>query len=220
MKKVLNIVARILGGIFYPLWIPTYGMLLYCVTISKLYTLNSTLSTLNYTLPYMLIALLGTLFFTGIVPFVAILILIRRKQVTDLYISNPQERTSPYLYTLCSFGFWCYFLYAVMHIPSFFLYSAIGATVALGLVMVINKRWKISAHLTGFGGLIGGIFSWFLYCNFMPAAGFVALLLGVALLLMYSRLYVNAHTPLQVVCGLLLGILFTFVPNLILTYAK
>ena len=214
MKKVLNIVARILGGIFYPLWIPTYGMLLYCLTLRSL-----PLYTPTPLLPYMLIALLGTLFFTGIVPYVAILILIRRKQVTDLYISNPQERTSPYLYTLCSFGFWCYFLYAVMHIPSFFLYSAIGATVALGLVMVINKRWKISAHLTGFGGLIGGILSWFLYYRQMPTIGFVSILLGTALILMYARLYVKAHTPLQVVCGFLLGLVFTFIPNVILTYA-
>lgn len=209
-NKILNISARILGGLFYPLWIPMYGMLLYCFSLHP-YTPTPLLP---------LIAIIGTFFFTGLVPLVVILFLIRRGEVTDLYITNPQERTMPYFYTLCGYGFWCYFLYGVLHLPMFFLYSAIGATVALAVVMFINKYWKISAHLTGLGGLIGGILSWFLYFHVMPSVGLIALLLGIALLLMYARLYVNAHTPLQVVCGFLLGILFTFMPNLILAYAK
>jgi membrane-associated phospholipid phosphatase len=36
-----------------------------------------------------------------------------------------------------------------------------------------------------------------------------------ALLLMFARVYDESHTPLQVVCGYLLGTLATFVPNLI-----
>lgn len=215
MNKVLTIVARILGGIFYPLWIPTYGMLLYCVALHPLPLYSPT-----PLLPYMLIALIGTLFFTGLVPLAAILIMIRRGEVTDINITNPKERTMPYVYTLCGYGFWCYFLYGVVHIPAFFLYAAIGATVALAVVMVINKYWKISAHLTGLGGLIGGICSWFMHYQMIPSVGWMAALLGVGLLLMYARLYVNAHTSLQVVCGFLLGIIFTFIPNLILTYAK
>jgi beta-lactamase regulating signal transducer with metallopeptidase domain len=44
-------------------------------------------------------------------------------------------------------------------------------------------------------------------------------ILIVSLLLMYARLYLNAHTPLQVVCGYILGIVCTFTPNLIIYYA-
>jgi membrane-associated phospholipid phosphatase len=34
--------------------------------------------------------------------------------------------------------------------------------------------------------------------------------------LMYARLYLNAHTPMQVVCGFLLGLTTTFLPILII----
>lgn len=197
MSKALNIIARILGGIFYPLWIPTYGMLIYCVSIKSI---------------------IWTFVLTGLLPIITILVMIRRGQVTNLYITNPQERTLPYLYTFAYFGIWCYFLYSA-HFPPFFFWSAVGATAALAVVTIINTKWKISAHLTGLGGLIGGILSWFLYFQLMPSIGFIAILLSVALLLMYARLYVQAHTPLQVVAGLLLGIAFTFIPNLIITYA-
>lgn len=214
MNKVLTILARILGGLFYPLWIPTYGMLFYCLTLLPLPPYSST-----PLLPLMLKSIIWTFALTGVAPLITIIIMIRRKQITDIYITNPKERLIPYLYTLCFFGLWCYFLYTA-HFPAFFFWSAVGATAALAVVTIINTKWKISAHLTGLGGLIGGILSWFIYYQMMPTIGLIAILLSVALLLMYARLYVDAHTPLQVVCGLLLGIVFTFIPNLILTYAK
>lgn len=210
MGKILNIIARILGGVFYPLWIPTYGMLLYCLTLRLLPS--------NPLLPFMIKSVLWTFILTGVAPLITILVLIRRKLITDIYITRPQERLRPYLYTISFYVVWCSFLYK--YFPVFFFWSAVGATLALGVVTLINIKWKISAHLTGLGGLIGGILSFFHFCQFMPSIGLIALLLGIALVLMYARLYVNAHTPLQVVCGFLLGLLFTFVPNIILTYAQ
>jgi membrane-associated phospholipid phosphatase len=79
-------------------------------------------------------------------------------------------------------------------------------------------KWKISAHLTGIGGLLGGVCSFALYYSTLPL-GLVITILTASLILMYARLYLHAHTPLQVVCGLLLGILSTFIPNLIIHYA-
>ena len=91
---------------------------------------------------------------------------------------------------------------------------------ALGIVAVVNKRWKISAHLTGFGGLTGGVLSFYLAGGMMPPTWLVGVLLGLALVLMYARLYLDAHTPMQVVGGFLLGLVMTFIPNLIYCYAQ
>jgi len=44
-------------------------------------------------------------------------------------------------------------------------------------------------------------------------------LLLLSLLLMYARIYLDAHTPLQVVLGFLLGLVFTITPNFIILYA-
>jgi membrane-associated phospholipid phosphatase len=86
------------------------------------------------------------------------------------------------------------------------------------VVTITNLKWKISAHLTGIGWLLGGVCSFALYYSTLPL-GLVITILTASLILMYARLYLHAHTPLQVVCGLLLGILSTFIPNLIIHYA-
>ena len=89
---------------------------------------------------------------------------------------------------------------------------------ALLAVTIINHWWKISAHLTGIGGLLGGICSFALSYSVLPFWLIIIVLL-VALILMYARLYLDAHTPMQVVCGFILGLLSTFIPTLIMTYA-
>jgi membrane-associated phospholipid phosphatase len=105
-----------------------------------------------------------------------------------------------------------------MGLPDLMLWIALGAMVALGIVTVVNRWWKISAHLTGMGGLLGGVCSYALYYSMLPSSLLVFLLLA-ALLLMYARIYLEAHTPLQVVCGMLVGLVSTFVPSMIMIYA-
>ena len=102
--------------------------------------------------------------------------------------------------------------------PAVWLIVAIGATVALLAVTIINRWWKISAHLTALGGLLGGVMSIALYYSVLPTPLIIGMLI-VSLLLMYARLYLNAHTPWQVVCGYLLGIVLTFIPNLVVYHA-
>ena len=137
----------------------------------------------------------------------------------DLQIENPRERTMPFLYTILGFSFWCYFLSAVLHAPLYIIYVAVGATVTIALIALINMRWKISAHLTGFGGLVGGIMSYCLGIGAIPTWGTLALWLGLSLVLMYARVRLQAHTPAQVCAGWLLGITCTFIPYCIYSYA-
>jgi membrane-associated phospholipid phosphatase len=162
--------------------------------------------------------IIGTFVLTALIPIVLIIILWRQGRVSSLHITNPKERTIPYLYSTACFGFWCYFVSHTTHLPKVWLFIALGATVALLAVTIINRWWKISAHLTSMGGLLGGLISMGLYYNIVPTSLVIALLV-LSLLLMYARLYLDAHTPMQVVCGYLLGILCTFIPNWIMYHA-
>jgi membrane-associated phospholipid phosphatase len=141
-----------------------------------------------------------------------------RGQIDSLQINDHRQRTTPYIYTLICYSFWAYFLHVTLQLPEFLLVVTIGAITALGAVAIINHWWKISAHLTGLGGLIGGVCSFALCYNLMPLSLIITMLI-VALTLMFARLYLNAHTPMQVVAGFLLGLLCTFIPNLILFHA-
>lgn len=212
MKQLLNILSKGVSILLYPLFIPTYGMVFFCAAFSVHF--------LPLPAVYWWVSVVGTLVLTCIIPLTAILLLIRRGSVSDLYIARSAQRTTPYIYTVCCFVFWCYFMFSALKVPTYLLLTAVGATIALILVTIINHWWKISAHLSSLGGLIGGVMSFCLCTGIMPSMWLVICMFVLALLLMYARVYLNAHTSLQVVCGFLLGLLMTFLPNLIYCYAQ
>ena len=210
MHQIFNILSQALSILLYPLFMPTYGMILYMAAMHS--------RTPNLPNAYIGVAIVGTLVITALIPIVLLLILWKRGAVSSLHIDDAKERTTPYVYSVVCYGFWCYFVGVTLKMPMVWLLIAIGATCALLMVTIINRRWKISAHLTALGGLLGGICSLSLYYSVLPTM-LICSVLALSLLLMYARLYVNAHTPAQVVAGYLLGIVFTFIPNLIVSYA-
>ena len=210
MPQIFHILSRALSIMLHPLFMPTYGMILYMAAMR--------VRTPNLPSIYIHIGIITTFVLTALIPIILMLILWKRGSISSLNIDNASERTTPYIYTLICFGFWCYFVGMIIKMPFVWLIVAIGATVALMVVTIINRWWKISAHLTALGGLLGGAFSISLYYSMLPTMLIIGILL-VSLLLMYARLYLNAHTPMQVVCGYILGLICTFIPNLIIYHA-
>lgn len=204
MNRGLEIVAKTMSVVLYPLFVPTYGMALFC------YAYGIHVVPMNGA--WTAVALVGTFVLTCVLPVTAIWIMMRRGEVQDLYIDNPRERTMPYIYACLGFGFWAYLLSAILHAPLFLRFVAIGASAAIGIVAVINRWWKISAHLTGFGGLVGGLFAYCISIGAMPTISMMVLWFGLSLALMGARIYLNAHTPAQVCAGWLVGMACTALP--------
>jgi len=211
MSRFPDILAKSLSVIFYPLFVPTYGIALFCWA----YALQTEVP---FPWIWTAIAVIGTFVLTCALPITAIWILMRRGTVKDLNIGDARERTMPYLYSLMGFGFWAYLMIAVLHAPLSLAYVSIGATFAIGLITLINRWWKISAHLTGLGGLIGGMFSYCLETGTLPTWHTLVLWFALTWLLMWARLYLNAHTSAQVCAGWLLGMSCTFLPYCIAAY--
>ena len=206
----MKFLAHIVSILLYPMLMPLYGILLFCVGAKQLVPLLPSL--------YIGLCIAGTAVITLLIPIFLLIFMWKRGQIDSLHINNAKQRTTPYIYTLICYGFWAYFLRVTLQLPIFLLLVAIGSMFALLAVTIINHWWKISAHLTGIGGLLGGICSFALSYSVLPFWLIIIVLL-IALMLMYARLYLNAHTPMQVVCGFLLGLLSTFIPTLIMTYA-
>ena len=164
------------------------------------------------------VAVGGTFLLTCVLPLTAILLLMKSGQVSSLQIENASERTMPYVYAAVGFGCWAYLLMRILHAPLSLNLIAVGATVALIIVALINRRWKISAHLTGLGGLVGGVISYYISVGAVPSCGAWCLWLGCSLVLMYARLYLHAHTPAQVCAGWLLGLSCTALPYGFIAY--
>ncbi len=201
----MKVFAQILSILLYPMLIPTYAIGLLCYAIQSQTGLLAS--------AYIGVAVLSTLFLTCCVPFSIVLFLVKQGVISDIYLHNPKERRTPYVYSFCACCFWCYFLASTLHVNWCFVAMAMAATVVLLLVTIITNWWKISAHLSFFGALIGGVIGYSWYMSIFPTYLIVALLV-VALLLMYARIILKQHTPAQVICGFLLGMTLTFLPVL------
>lgn len=208
-SKTLHILAQTWSVLLHPLWMPTVGVLLYKSQFIQQENLNV----------FWQWVIIGTFILTAVLPLLMILLRILIGKARSLEIENAHERTIPYVFTSICYIAWCVLFQHVLSMPHYVTNCAIGATVAIGLVTIINTRWKISAHLTGLGGLIGTLVSCTSIMQIHITIWCILSTLAGILLLMYARIYVRAHTPLQVVLGFLLGLCLTFLPNYIQYYA-
>ncbi len=203
----MRIAAQILSILLYPMLIPTYAVGLACLAVH------------HYTLPlppaYVAVALIGTFFLTCCIPLSVILLLIKQKAITDIYLRNPQERHTPYLYSFFACCFWCYFLHDPLHLPHIIIALAIASTLVLLVVMIITRWWKISAHLAFIGSLLAAVIAYSWYISINPL-WIITTLLILTLLLMYARIYLKQHTTAQVLAGFTLGFTLTLIPAFII----
>lgn len=195
VPRGLKLAANILSDVFSPLLVPTYGMIL-AVTLTQLCMLGAGVR---------LTACLGIAFITAVLPMTFIFILMRTGRVSDASISDPRERTAPYIASIvCYLGAAAY-VFAI-HAPLWLIVFFIGAALTSAIAMLITHWWKISAHTGGIGGLTGIIF-WLAWRDMLLTDGMMwvsaaALLTG---LLGSARLILNRHTLGQVAAGAALG---------------
>jgi membrane-associated phospholipid phosphatase len=189
---------------------PTYGTALLLAAMRTMYT--------NVNALYIAVILAATFILTFVIPASIIFYMWKANKIDSLHIEDAKQGRFPYFYTGAAYAFWFIFVWMISLLPGVMTIICLGAIIALVAVSIINEKWKISAHLTGIGGLLGGICSFALYAHYIPMA-LIMFVLVMALLLMYARLYLNAHSPLQVVAGFLLGLISVFGLTCIIFYA-
>ena len=199
MKRLHQLISLV----FQPLLIPTYAMvLLMNMDIFKLLPLR-----------WRLIAIVGTFIFTGLLPALPIWLMMKRGEVNDLFISKREERTMPYLFSFMAYVFWALFMWRTLQFPMFIVAMGMGSAVSIFIIVIINLKWKISAHAAGMGGLCGSVFG-VCYRTAINPVGFIALILLISGLVAFSRLELKAHTPGQVLAGFVVGFIMVFTPGL------
>lgn len=196
---------KIISFVFQPLLMPTFGVIL---------LVNMDVFSV-FTATWKWLAVMGTLLFTGFGPASPILIMMGRGKIKDLYISKKEERTLPYLFSFLSYVFWTFFLWKTLNFPVFLVAMGIGSTITILLITLINLKWKISAHLSSVGGLVGGIFG-ICYRMAINPLWFLVTALAIAALVALSRIELKAHTPGQTLAGFTLGFLAVFLPCILL----
>ncbi|MEN3038337.1 MAG: phosphatase PAP2 family protein [Candidatus Kryptonium sp.] len=147
-----------------------------------------------------LISAFTTISFTSIFPTVFIYYLIYRGKIDHPFVPVREQRTIPYLFAVLSafIGF-----LILIYFKSHWLIIASQWCYVLNtlLILVINSRWKISAHSAGLSGPLT-ILVWIFGYEVIP-------LFLLIPLVGWSRLYLKAHTLGQVIGGTMLGIFST-----------
>lgn len=189
-----SIFYELISLVFQPLLMPTYAMVL--------------LMNMDIFSPmpvfWRTVAIIGTLLFTGIFPAIPILLLMKRGEVNDLFISKKEERTMPYLFSFMAYVFWGLFLWRTLQFPMFIVSMGMGSAVSILIIVFINLRWKISAHTAGVGGFCASVFG-VCYKTAINPVWFMCFILFVSALVALARLELKAHTPAQVLAGFLVG---------------
>ena len=190
----MNLLARIFSIILQPIFVPLYGVIL-------LTTYDPVLSVL----PLSAKSLIWLIVFlsTGVFPAIIIGIGIKYGGVSDGFISDRTERPIPFFLTFLCYLFGVFWLSRI-GLNSFYIAPIIGAAVSILIILPINHFWKISAHLSGMGGLCGGMFTFAIIYGTTPIIALVALII-LSGILGWARMELKAHTVGQVCCGWLNG---------------
>ena len=194
----MNKFHHIVSIVFQPLLMPTYGIIL----LMNLDVFNLLPNIWRWE------AIGGTILFTAILPVVPILFMMRKGEVSDMFISKREQRTMPYLFSCMSYLFWCLFLWRTMQFPPFIVAIGAATTLSIFLIVFINLKWKISAHMSGVGGLVGAIYG-ISYRMAMNPLWMLVIVITISALVAISRIELKAHTMGQVFAGFMLN--FTLV---------
>ncbi len=195
VNKFIAGLANFLSTALSPLLMPTYGVFLALwVSVLCLLTYGTRVS-----------VLLVCMGITCIVPLIFLSVLRHFKLIKDLHVEVREQRLIPYLFTAVCYLVGAYYLY-YCHSPRWFTMFLVGSAVSVLAVALINLKWKISAHMTGIGGVIGLIYQ--IHVQGLSAFDLLWLLCVAVIMagvLGSARLALKRHDLWQVLAGVVVG---------------
>lgn len=179
---------------FTPFYFPTVGFLaLLMFTYLKLLPASFQLT------------LLGTVYaFTVLIPMVGIYLYRKINGWSLRHLGHKEKRVVPYVMTIAAYAA-CLLLMYRMRIPRYLSGIIVASLMALVICAVVNIWWKISAHMTAVGELVGGLLALSFLFNYNPVKWLCAFLL-LAGVLGTSRMVLRQHTLAEVLGGFLVGV--------------
>lgn len=196
MKKF----AEILSFVFHPVL-----MLSYAISVI-FFTPNYFSYFLSTPKKVLLLAIIVT--FSVALPALNILLMKRFRIISSLYLSNPKERLFPYLST-AFFYFGLAYLFWDFSIPTVIKACIVTGGICILITALITLLFKVSAHMIGIGGLVGGLLFFSILFGF-DARIILIMLLIIAGLIGTARLILNEHKPGEIYSGFSIGIFTGF----------
>ncbi len=188
--------AHFLSVIFQPLLMPSlvFGLLFFGVPQA-----TSLPEAFKIRIFYLIITA------TLLIPMILMLGLRWSGYVKSLHFEEKSDRRIPFLLVTLIYVLTTYFLKEKTEFDPI-LWQGMGViTTAVALLTTVTYFWKMSAHLTGIGGVLAVTGIMGLYFPSLTIAYLLVATLVLGGVVASSRLYLDAHRPAEVYAGLLLG---------------
>lgn len=204
-ESIVGGVSRILSWVLVPMLMPVYGLMAIFACSNLIFT------------PYddKVVMVEMTALINVAVPFILILAMKALGLIEDVGLNNRKERIVPYIITIMCLGGTGFYLY-LNGAPKWVSMFYVGGA-ATGIVnMLVNFKWKISAHAAGIAGVIAVLLR--VWQSEMPTVYCMPLLIVsiiLAGLLGSARIWLRRHTLGQVLCGYITGFLGVYLMTLI-----
>lgn len=198
---MLKYPALVISVVFQPLLIPTlvFGLILYAVP-------EATSIPAEFKDRIFFLILLSTL----LIPMITIIGLRLSGTLKSLHMKAIQDRVIPFSITSAYYLLTVYFLYQKAELDPILWQALSLMTLAVIGLTIITFFWKMSAHMTGAGGLLAVVLV--LGYKFQTFEVLYPLLCSLLLVgaIGTSRLYLEAHRPIEIYVGLFFGFLVCF----------
>ena len=190
---------KFISTILHPIVLPTLGVFLYFVFVSQSFDKRLQL------------IVLGLVFaLTYVVPVLLLLFLRNFGFIKDFQVSTIKERRFPVIFMI----FLLYFLgNTIIQIPTIRNLGILfyGTSLSLTCIyLLFSVKLKSSLHLVSMGNMIG-FFLIMTNINSLSMLPIIILLVLLSGILASSRLYLKAHTPIELLIGFSLGIVCQFI---------
>ncbi len=192
---MIRVIAKALSYLLHPILMPSYAVLL----IFRLSSYYSTIVSADIRQRIFIIVAINTF----AIPVAIVYFMYLRGTVKSFDMNDRAERIAPFMVTSL-FYFCAYFLLRLLPLPKVFNLLLLGATTAIVVATFITIKWKISIHMIGIGGMVGGLLSISQYLSVDFTYAILAVMIAAGAL-STVRLLLNTHTPIQIYSGFLLG---------------
>ncbi len=185
--------ARIVSSVFTPFSIPFVAFLILFL-----------FSYLNIMpLAYKLIVLGVVYCFTILMPTLTIFLFRKINGFEAKDLTDRKKRYVPYLLTIISYVF-CMLMMRKLNIPWYMSGIILTALLMMLISIILNLKWKLSEHMLGMGGIVGGVVSFSALFGYNPV-WWLSLFILIAGVLGTARIILQHHTLSEVLTGFVVG---------------
>lgn len=186
--------ARVVSGILTPFSIPFLAFLaLFLFSYLRIMPLQ-----------YKLIVLGIVYCFTILMPTITIFLFRKVNGFARHEMSERKKRYIPILLTIISYLF-CLLMMRKLNIPWYMTGIIMASLVVLVICIIVNLKWKLSEHMAGMGGIIGGLISFSALFSYNPV-WWLCLFVLIAGILGSARIILQHHTLGEVLSGFVVGL--------------